>query len=96
MLRITICNRSERTCLFVEGKLAGDCVGELEKCWQSALSFEPRGSIIVDLRNVSFIDENGKNLLSRMHDSGTEFITSGLMMKFIVDEIEKNNLKAGI
>ena len=38
MLRITACDSSGATRLLVEGKLAGACVGELEKCWRENAS----------------------------------------------------------
>ena len=88
MLRITTCNDSGITRFVVEGKLAGACVGELEKCWQAAGNRESQESIVVDLTGVTFIDACGKQLLARMHEQGIGFIATGLMTKSLIEEIE--------
>ena len=88
MFRITTCSDSGITRFVVEGKLAGACVGELEKCWQAARSFAAQGSILVDLTSVTFVDAFGKQLLTRMHEQGTGFLAAGLMMKFLIEEIK--------
>jgi hypothetical protein len=88
MLRITTSKDSEITCFVVEGKLAGACVGELEKCWQAARSIEPQRSILVDLKSVTCVDAYGKQLLTRMHKEGIGFVAAGLMTKLLIEEIE--------
>jgi hypothetical protein len=88
VLRITTRNDLGNTCFIVEGKLAGACVEELEKCWQAATSTESEGPISVDLTSVFFIDESGKQLLTRMHEQGTRFLAAGLMAKLLIEEIE--------
>src|SRR5882672_1473063 len=52
--------------LVVEGRLAGACVGELERCWQAIASRESAESILVDLSSVTFVDAAGKQLLTQM------------------------------
>ena len=88
MLRITTCTNSEATRLVVEGKLAGACVGELEKCWKETASTKSPGSILVDLSNVMFVDAAGKQLLAGMHEQGIRFVASGLLAKCLIEEIE--------
>ena len=88
MLRITTCSDSGTTRLVVEGKLAGACVGELEKCWQAARNLESQGSILVDLTSVTFVDATGKQLLARMHENGIGFIAAGVMVRCLIAEIE--------
>jgi anti-anti-sigma regulatory factor len=88
MLRITVCNELETTRLVVEGKLAGACVSELEKSWQAVTSVDSKGRILVDLSGITFIDESGKRLLTRMHDYGIRFIAIGIMPKSLIEEIE--------
>ena len=95
MLRITTCNDFGTTRLVVEGKLAGACVGELEKCWQAARTLESQGSILVDLTSVTFVDATGKQLLARMHEKGIGFIAAGLMAKSVIAEIESGDIPNG-
>jgi hypothetical protein len=88
VLRITTRHNSGATCFIVEGKLVGACVEELEKCWRAAASAESEGPISVDLTSVYFIDEFGKQLLTRMYEQGTTFLAAGLMAKFLIEEIK--------
>ena len=88
MLRITIRSDSGMTRLIVEGKLAGACVGELEKSWQAAASDDSSRSLLVDLSGVTFVDAVGKQLLERMHEQGIGFMAAGIMTKCLVEEIE--------
>ena len=88
MLRITTRVIAGDVGLFVEGRLAGPCVGELEKCWRRAIAGESPVPTVIDLTDVSFIDAHGKELLSQMHDQGIKLIANGLLSKLLVEEIE--------
>ena len=89
MLRITTRVIAGDVGLFVEGRLAGPCVGELEKCWRRAVAGESPVPAVIDLTDVSFIDAQAKQLLSQMHDRGIKLVANGLMSKLVVDEIER-------
>ena len=89
MLRITTRNIAGDVGLFIEGKLAGPCVGELEKCWRRAVAGESPLPAVVDLTDVSFIDANARQLLAQMRDHGIKLVANGLMSKFFIDEIER-------
>lgn len=92
MLRITTRVIDGRVGLFIEGRLSGACVSELEKCWQGAVAGQCPLPALVDLTDVSFIDSNGKRLLSQMHEHGIKLVASGLMSRFIIDEIEHKGI----
>lgn len=89
VLRITTRTIAGDLALFVEGKLAGPCVSELEKCWRCAVAGESPVPAVVDLSGVSFIDSHGKQLLTQMHAQGIKLVANGLMSKFMIDEIER-------
>ena len=89
VLRITTRNIAGNIGLVIEGKLAGACVGELEKCWLGAVAGESPLPSLVDLTDVSFIDANGKQLLAKMHEHGIRLVANGLMSKFFLDEIAR-------
>jgi len=88
MLRIHSHQRDRATSFTLEGRLIGPWVKELEKCWQDAISAEPQISILVYLATVSFVDSEGKELLTRMRRRGVRLASSGILMNAIVDEIE--------
>ena len=89
MLRITTRVIAGDVGLFVEGRLAGACVGELEKCWRRAVAGEAPVPAVIDLTHVSFIDAHAKQLLAQMHEQGIRLVANGLMSKLVIDEIEQ-------
>ena len=54
--------------------------------WQE-ISGNPE--IMVDLLDVSFVDDAGHELLSEMRRGGAELIGSGPLMSALIDEIEE-------
>lgn len=74
--------------LIVEGRLEGAHVLELENCWQTTKPVADTQTL-VDLTGVTFIDGNGKQLLTRMYAQGSRLIATGIMTKQIIEEVEK-------
>jgi hypothetical protein len=72
MIRITVSEEPMATGLIVEGKLTSPWIGELERCWNETRSLNPHQDIRVDLSGVTFVDDDGKQLLALMHESGVE------------------------
>ena len=87
LIRITCHNESAMTRLVLEGKLAGACVDELDKCWHDAPA--KWSTLLIDLTSVSFIDDRGKQLLKQMHDHGATLISSSLMSRCLIEEINR-------
>lgn len=87
MLKITIQRKVGGTTLAVEGKLAGPWVKELESCWRSAASAHQMHPVRVDLSSVTFIDEDGNDLLKKMYREGAELVASGCLNRCIVERI---------
>jgi hypothetical protein len=71
----------------LEGRLAGEWVKELERCWRQETGTPPPPRLLVEMRDVGFVDEEGRKLLRLMAPAGAELIAVGLMMKAIVEEI---------
>ena len=93
MIRITAQQESTATRLFLEGKLAGLSVDELDKCWQTCPAAEV--PLLVDLTCVSFVDEHGKELLARMHNKGIKLTSKNVMTKCLIEEIENTPAGSG-
>lgn len=87
MLRITIHNKRDVTHFIMEGTLTGEWAKELERCWRQATATTPPPRILVELRDVRFVDEEGRKLLRQMARAGAELIADDLMMKAIVEKI---------
>ncbi len=66
--------------LVVEGRLVGMFVPELEQCWLEQIRGEDR-RVIVDVKSVLSIDQDGRRLLRAMHESGVTFRGAGMSMQ---------------
>jgi hypothetical protein len=84
MLRISTKTAPAKVTFELEGRLAGPWVEELERCWRE---IPPGYLVTVSLHAVTFIDNDGKALLRRLHESGAELKASGCMTTCIVQEI---------
>ena len=91
MLRISFSDSAEgqRWCLC--GRLAGPWVNELRACWQYARNRAPRSHAVIDLRDVTFVDAGGEELLSEICGAGVEFIASGVEMKHLLQHLKTTN-----
>ena len=86
MLRITIKKEGSIQTWELEGKLSGEWVKELERCWRENPP-QPGTVVQVYLKAVSYIDASGKQLLGEMHGQGVEIKGCGCMTRAVVEEI---------
>jgi anti-anti-sigma regulatory factor len=96
MLRIYIHDEVPVTSFVVEGKLVGPWVKELERCWQSVMAANTSRSMLVDLAQVTFIDSEGRALLTRMRQKGAKLLSSGVLINSIVADIEAQQGSNGV
>jgi anti-anti-sigma regulatory factor len=89
MLRISVKDEQSRKQLLleIEGRLAGPWVEELERSWEAERRRTPSEDIVVRLSNVTFIDEPGKELLSKIVQAGAKLEGSGCMVRAIIARI---------
>jgi len=76
--------------LILEGRLAGPWVEELNSFWREMLVNKPNCTMI-DLTGVTYIDGNGKALLTRLWQQGAELRAAGCMTRCVVEEITKDD-----
>lgn len=88
MLRITVHTEGTQTTLELEGRLTGPWVAELHHAWQEAGMSGGR-SIVVNLAAVSYVDADGKRLLSDMCRTGVRFEASGCLMRSLVEDMTR-------
>ena len=84
MLRVSYSDTAAGQRWNLCGRLAGAWVDELRACWQQARKLAPKAAAIVDLNDVTFVDEAGEKLLAEMQAAGTEFIARGVENKHLV------------
>ena len=91
MLKITTHMSDDSARIALEGRLVGPWIAELERCWKESEQSAGGRKLIVDLTGVTFVEQEGKALLSRMCQAGAEFIATGCCMRSIVEDA-KNRL----
>ena len=72
--------------IILEGKLVGPWVEELNSYWRQ-MSVNQQSCAVIDLTGVTFIDANGKALLTRLWQQGAELRAAGCLTRCIVEEI---------
>jgi len=91
MLRITTIDKGQMTILRLEGRLVRDWVGELERCWISIKSADPKGTLQIDLRDVDFVDEKGEALLERLFLEGAELHADNPFLRSVIAQIVEHS-----
>ena len=89
MLRIsTVEARNERR-LVLEGKLISPWTVELRKaCEKSRQDLKGR-ELIVDLKNLTVISEEGENLLAALMNDGVRFHCSGVFTRQVLRQVAR-------
>ena len=72
--------------IILEGKLVGPWVEELNSYWRQ-MSVNQQSCVVIDLTGVTFIDANGKALLTRLWQQGAELCAAGCLTRCVVEEI---------
>ena len=70
------------------GQLAGPWVQELRSFWQQTRKSAAETQPVVDLSDVTFIDENGERLLSEMRSAGAQFVAAGVETKHLIENLK--------
>jgi anti-anti-sigma regulatory factor len=86
MLKVTAQITGGTIALHLEGKLANPWADELNRYWQEVPGFQ-RKQVLIDLTGVTFIDSDGKTLLTQMWEEGATFRSAGCLNTSIVEEI---------
>ena len=87
MLRITYAQTGTVQRWTLCGQLAGLWVTELRACWEHGQRAVDSTHRVVDLSDVTFIDESGERLLSEMRRSGAEFVAAGVATKHLLKNL---------
>lgn len=87
MLRISSCETGGCQRWILCGQLAGAWVDALDREWRSRRT-EPSGlRAVIDLTDVTFIDEAGEVLLRELRNQGVEFVAKGIDTRHILENL---------
>jgi hypothetical protein len=84
MLRVSFSDTAAGQRWSLYGRLAGPWVDELRSCWRHLRAQAPLAPAVVDLKDVTYIDECGEELLSEMQTAGAEFVAAGVENKHVL------------
>jgi hypothetical protein len=75
------------------GLLSGPWVDELRSAWRLIREHSPSAHPIVVLKDVTFIDEAGEQLLVEMQIAGAEFVAAGVEQKDLLANVKTNMVR---
>ena len=85
MLRITIHEDGKVCRLELAGRLEGPWVAETENAWRASL--RPDRKIEVDLRQLTGLDNAGRDLLAAIYLEGACLIVEGVWMTALIGDL---------
>jgi ABC-type transporter Mla MlaB component len=94
LLRIAISSTQDQDTWILQGRLAGQVVDELTTSWKQAVSEEPERQRVVDVVNVTFVDERGEQALQEMMIEGAQFVARGVYMKSLLQNLSHSTREA--
>ena len=87
MLRVSYSDTADGQRWTLYGRLSGPWVEELRSCWRQARQRAPLARAVVDLNDVTFIDDAGEILLREMLSAGAAFIAAGVATKYLLETL---------
>ena len=90
MFRVSYSDTAEGQRWSLHGRLADAWVDELRSCWKHARDRAPLARAIVDLKEVTFIDQAGETLLAEMRSAGAELIAAGVEHQYLLATLDNH------
>lgn len=90
MFRATVEHDGDLVMLRIEGRLSGPCLSELENCWRQIANGNGSRQLVVDLKEVTFVSSQGKQLLEKLCRAGARLTGDGLMTRALVEQITQS------
>jgi hypothetical protein len=91
MLKICVIDSRTERRLVLHGKLIAPWVAELRTAWRAANGQNGRSALVVDLRNVTVISQEGENALLEIMTEGAKFRCSGVLTKHLIQELGRRH-----
>ena len=93
MLKISVQRDETKSTLLLAGKLAGPWVAEVRSSWDAERATAKE--VWVDLNEVTFIDAEGKALLTKLHQEGATLNCKGCLTRAIIAQVCGESSEAG-
>jgi len=87
MLRISIVERRNQRRLVLEGKLVAPWAHELQPAYQQASADLDGRELVIDVKSVVAISEDGENVLLELLKAGACFRCAGVFTKHVLKRL---------
>ena len=95
MLKISIVERRKQRRLVVEGRLVAPWSDELKAAYESAGSGLSGRELVIDLKNLTTIGQEGENLLLELMKQGLKFKGCGVYTNEILKQVARRVRRNG-
>lgn len=94
-LKITIQNSEKEIEITLEGRVAGPWVAELNRVWVETAPQLGDRTLSIDLRNVTYADAPGKQLLREIYSqTHARLVASSPWAQYLAEEITQSQAQA--
>jgi hypothetical protein len=90
MLKISTIDSPIQRRLILEGSLVEPWVSELTRYWHTAAKGLEGRKVVIDLKNVTVISQEGKKALSALMIEGAKFACGGIHNKHVLKQLRRH------
>jgi hypothetical protein len=91
MLKISVIDSRTERRLLLEGKLIAPWLAELKAAWRAANEELAGRALVVDLRNITAISQEGENAISEFINGGARFRCSGVLTRHVIQQLRRRS-----
>jgi hypothetical protein len=89
MLKISILDNPRQRQLLIEGKLIGPWAAEFARVWRQAMADLDGRALVIDVKGLTAITEDGENVLLELMKEGASFRSSGVFTKQVLKRMAR-------
>ena len=90
MLKISIHDTPSHRRLVIEGKLIAPWAAELRRAWRNATADLNGRELVIDVKCLTAITEDGENVLLELMKEGARFRSAGVFTKHVLKRLARN------
>jgi len=89
MMKMSILDTPSHRRLVVEGKLIAPWTAELSCAWRKATADHNGRELVIDVKGLTAISEDGESVLLALMKEGARFHSSGVLTKWILKRLAR-------
>ena len=96
MLRITVVDSPTVQRLVLYGKLVGPWIGELQRVWENLRQQLGNRRSVIDLNEVTLIEDSADRLLATMLEQGAELVARGTANRWLIQAMKAGKTRLAV